>query len=562
MKKYIASIIKEKLKHLVVDISEEEILYKIEIPSNKKFGDFAFPCFIISKKISVNPNSAALQLEELLINNEEFEKIEVVGGYINFTINKVNFAKKKLADILNPNFKKVINSQKKILIEFPSPNTNKPLHLGHLRNITIGESIARILESVGNEVVRVNLYNDRGIHICKSMLAYQKFGEDKEPDKKSDHFVGDYYVLFGKLAKEDDSYNQKAQEMLVQWENGNPEIISLWEKMNHWAFKGFEQTFAMLGIKYDKYYYESKIYKDGKNIVLDGLKSGIFSKRNDGAVIIDLTNEGLDKKVLLRPDGTTVYMTQDLYLAKLKDEDFNADNSIYIVGNEQDYHFNALFIILKKIGFQKQLMHLSYGMVELPEGRMKSREGTVVDADDFIEMVKQLAKAEIVKRYNNISEDELENKSLTITLAAIKYSLLKTGIFKNMIFNPKEALSFDGDTGSYLLYSYARAFSILGKINAELEKDGEVKEINEFEYELIKQLSNYQDVLKKSADELNPSIIAHYAYDLASAFNEFYHTCPVLKTEQAFVRISLVKAYVNIFKHILSLLGIDVLEKM
>ena len=393
MKKEIASLIREKIKEISnIEIGEKEIVDIIEVPTNKDFGDFAIPCFFVAKKLSLNPSLVAIKLKDALLNNENFEKIEVVGYYLNLFVNKVNFTKKKLDEALESNTYDNVsigsNPPQKIVIEFPSPNTNKPLHLGHLRNMAIGESLARILEHNGNKVFRVNLFNDRGIHICKSMLAYKKFGNNKDPDKKPDHFVGDFYVMFNNLAKESDSYDKEAQEMLLQWENNNKEVRLLWQKMNNWAYEGFKQTFELFGIKHDKYYYESEIYNNGKEIVLDGLKSGIFSKRDDDAVIIDLTNDGFDKKVLLRPNGTAIYMTQDLYLAKLKDKDYDPDNSIYIVGNEQDYHFKVLFIILKKMGFQKKLTHLSYGMIELPEGKMKSREGTVIDADDFIESIK------------------------------------------------------------------------------------------------------------------------------------------------------------------------------
>lgn len=567
MKKEIASLVREKIREISnIEIDEKEIADNIEVPTNKDFGDFAIPCFFVSKRLSLNPNLVAIKLKEVLLNNEDLEKIEVVGSYLNLFVNKVNFAKKRLNEVLGSNTysggSRTSNPPQKIVIEFPSPNTNKPLHLGHLRNMAIGESLARILEDNGNKVFRVNLFNDRGIHICKSMLAYKKFGNNKEPDKKPDHFVGDFYVMFNNLAKESDSYDKEAQEMLLQWEDGNEEVKLLWQKMNKWAYEGFKQTFELFGIKHDKYYYESEIYNDGKKIVLDGLKSGIFSQRDDGAVIIDLTNDGFDKKVLLRPNGTAIYMTQDLYLAKLKDEDYNPDNSIYIVGNEQDYHFKVLFTILKKMGFQKKLTHLSYGMIELPEGKMKSREGTVIDADNFIESIKQLSKKQTIDRHADIDETELDNRSLIIALAAIKYTLLKSNIFRNVIFNPKESISFDGDTGPYLLYSYARAFSILKKNNTDYDNDDDIKEINKNEYELIKKISDFKDVLKSAAEELNPAIVAHYSYELSQTFNEFYHACPVLQSENESVRIKLIKAFLVTLKKSLYLLGIDVLEKM
>ena len=567
MKKEIASLVREKVREISnIEIDEKEIADNIEVPTNKDFGDFAIPCFFVSKRLSLKPDLVAIKLKEALLNNKNFEKIEVVGSYLNLFVNKVNFAKKRLNEVLGSNTYSggsgTSNPPQKVVIEFPSPNTNKPLHLGHLRNMAIGESLARILEDNGNKVFRVNLFNDRGIHICKSMLAYKKFGDNKEPDKKPDHFVGDFYVMFNNLAKESDSYDKEAQEMLLQWEDGNEEVKLLWQKMNKWAYEGFKQTFELFGIKHDKYYYESEIYNDGKKIVLDGLKSGIFSQRDDGAVVIDLTNDGFDKKVLLRPNGTAIYMTQDLYLAKLKDEDYNPDNSIYIVGNEQDYHFKVLFTILKKMGFQKKLTHLSYGMIELPEGKMKSREGTVIDADNFIESIKQLSKKQTIDRHADIDEAELDNRSLIIALAAIKYTLLKSNIFRNVIFNPKESISFDGDTGPYLLYSYARAFSILKKNNTDYDNDDDIKEINKNEYELIKKISDFKDVLKSAAEELNPAIVAHYSYELSQTFNEFYHACPVLQSENESVRIKLIKAFLVTLKKSLYLLGIDVLEKM
>ncbi len=564
MKKEIASLIKEKLKSITdIDINEEELVGKIEIPPNKELGDFAFPCFFVAKKVSMSPHTLALKLKELFADVSEFNEVKVIGPYLNLFVDKVNFTKRVLSEI-DQNFSTTISdASKRIVIEFPSPNTNKPLHLGHLRNMAIGESLARILESNGNKVFRVNLFNDRGIHICKSMLAYKKFGGNKEPDKKPDHFVGDYYIKFNDLAKENDNYNKEAQEMLLQWESGNEEVRSLWRKMNAWAYQGLKQTFELFGIKHDKYYYESEIFNHAKELVLEGLRSGVFKKRDDGAVIMDLTEDGLDEKVLLRPDGTTVYMTQDLYLIKLKDMDYNPDKSIYIVGNEQDYHFKVLFLIVKKMGWKQQLKHLSYGIVALPEGRMKSREGNVVNADDLIETVTQLAKKECVDRNKNISKDELEYRSKKIALAAIKYTLLKPNIFNDMVFDPKKSISFDGDTGPYLLYSYARASSILEKSETENKNQSQdIKRIDVYEHELVKKISNFHEIIKSAADELNPSIVAHYSFDLAKTFNEFYHACPVLKSDNEDIRIKLVKAFYVIFKKSLYLLGIDALEKM
>lgn len=564
MKQEIANILSKKLKLLTgIKIDSKEIIDKIEVPQNKNFGDFTFPCFSVAKRISA-PRSLALNLQKSILEdkNKLFDRIDLVGLYLNFFINKTSFAKEVLESSEKKNARtKKSGKRKKFVIEFPSPNTNKPLHLGHLRNMAIGESIARILKSGGNKVFRVNLFNDRGIHICKSMLAYQKFGQNKQPDKKPDHFVGDFYVMFSNLAKENDEYNKEAQEMLVKWENGDKEIMALWNKMNKWAYQGFEQTFKSFDVKHDKYYYESEIYKKAKNFVLKNVKSGIFSKRLDGAVIINLSNEGFEEKVLLRPDGTTVYMTQDLYLAKLKDKDYSPDNSIYIVGNEQDYHFKLLFAILKKIGIEKQMTHLSYGMIELPEGRMKSREGNVVDADNFIESIKQISKDQTASRYNDINENELANRSSKIAMAAIRYTLLKSNIFKNIVFNPKESISFDGDTGPYLLYSYARAFSILRKAKTSLTKIN-IKKINDNEYKLIKKINDFPDVLDIAVNELNPAVVAHYSYELAQVFNEFYHACPVIDSDNMDVRIKIIKMFLATLKKSLYLLGIDTLEKM
>jgi len=385
--------------------SSNDLIYNFD--PNK--GDFSFPCFELAKKIKIDHNGVATLIKKNFKKNEQIRNIEAINGYLNFYIDKNKIVPSILKQIIrqkglygNSN----IGKNRKTMIEFSSPNTNKPLHLGHLRNIVIGSSVSNILEATGFKVIRATLLNDRGIHICKSMLAYKEFGENKDPNKKPDHFVGDYYIKFNELAKENDNYNKEAQEMLLQWENGDEEIRFLWKKMNAWAYQGLKQTFELFGVKHDKYYYESEIFNHAKELVLEGLKSGLFKKRDDGAVVMDLTEDGLDEKVLLRPDGTTVYMTQDLYLMKLKDADYSPDNSIYIVGNEQDYHFKVLFLILKKMGWKQQLKHLSYGIVALPEGRMKSREGNVVNADDLIETVTQLAKKESVNRNKNINGED------------------------------------------------------------------------------------------------------------------------------------------------------------
>jgi arginyl-tRNA synthetase len=549
--------------HQATKLPKKEIENLIEIPPSQEMGDFAFPCFILSKTLHqgrtqkdskeflLGAKKSPVQIAEELknkIKSKEFEKIESKGPYLNFFLNKKDLIEKILKESSKKDFGKNKNKSEKIVIEFPSPNTNKPLHLGHLRNMALGESISRISEFIGNKISRVSLNNDRGIHICKSMLAYKEFGKNKNPDKKSDHFVGDFYVKFNELVKKDKSYEEKAQELLQKWEQGDKEIITLWKKMNKWAFDGFKETYKNFEIKHDKEYFESKIYKEGKKIILDGLKKGIFEKKQDGSIFVNLEKEKLGEKILLRKDGTAVYITQDIYLATLKKKEFNFNKSFYVVGNEQEYHFQVLFSILEKLGFSsKNLKHISYGMVELPEGKMKSREGNVVDADNLIEEITTLAKKELTTR-TNLSKRELEIRSKKISLAAIKYFLLKVDAKKNMLFNPKESLNFEGDTGPYLLYSYARANSILKKVKTT-NKKLEIKNLESNEIKLAKKISEFPEIILKSYNDLNPSYLANYSYQLAQIFNEFYHSCPVINSENETLRISLVKNFKKTFRN-------------
>ena len=559
MKEIIARLLAKELKK-----KEEEILSLIETPPSSELGDFAFPCFSLAKEFKKNPVEIAKSISKKIKLSKEIEKIEVKGAYLNFFLNKSSLASDIIKQILKEKAKFGTSKKKeKIMVEFPSPNTNKPLHLGHLRNMSLGESVSRILEFLGANVIRASLNNDRGVHICKSMLAYQEFGKNKNPDKKSDHFVGDFYVLFSQKAKEDASYEEKAQEILKKWEAGDKKTIELWKKMNSWALDGFKETYKLFGLKLDKEYYESKIYLKGKEIIELGLKKGVFSKRNDNAIIIDLTKDGLDEKVLLRPDGTSVYITQDLYLAKLKDEEYNLDGSIYVVANEQDYHFKVLFLILKKLGFKfaDKLHHLSYGMVELPEGKMKSREGTVVDADDLILKVKEISKEEIKKRFPEIKEKELDARSLKIALSAIKFSLLKVDKTKNLLFNPKEEVSFEGFTGPYIQYSYARASSIVRKSKKKAKITGKEK-VEEKESALIKKLGEFPEIVSQAEKQLNPAIVANYSFQLSQIFNEFYHSSKVIYSEKEEFLLSLVESFRIIIRSSLSLLGIDVIEEM
>lgn len=548
-----------------VHLKSQEIENSLEIPPTKEFGDYAFPCFILAKKLGKNPVDVAKDLAKRLESKKEISKIEIKGPYLNFFMNSELLAKKIVA--VKEDYGKIKSSGKeKIMVEFPSPNTNKPLHLGHLRNMAIGESVSRILEFSGKKVIRANLNNDRGVHICKSMVAYQKWGKGKTPEKarqKSDHFVGEYYVLFNERSKLDKSLKDEAQACLREWEQGDKETRELWKKMNKWAFNGFKETYKTFGIKFDKEYFESRIYKAGKGIIEEGLEQGIFKRREDGAVTIWLGkygNEDLGEKVLLRADGTSLYIIQDLYLAKLKAEEYGLDGSIYVVGNEQDYHFKVLFSILKELNFRfsKGLRHLSYGLVEVPEGRLKSSEGRIVKADDLIKETQELAKGELKKRYK-LSKIQLEKRALKIAISAIKYNLLKIDVIKNMLFDPTEAISFEGDTGPYLQYSYARASSILRKSKKTNKK---FKSLEDEEAELAKKISEFPEKVKRAAEYLDPSIIANYSIQLSKSFTEFYHKCPVLNNDNETFRLKLVKAFMITMKNALYLLGIDAIEKM
>ncbi len=560
MKTEITKLLK---KHIEADITEEEIQKLLEIPPDEKLGDFALPCFQLAKKLRKSPAIIAENLAKSISDDPIVAKAQAVSGYLNIFINRRWLSLNVLQAASDQDFGKG-NIKETTVVEFCSPNTNKPLHLGHLRNIAIGESISRILGYMGNNVVKACLFNDRGVHICKSMLAYKDFGENANPkDKKikPDHFIGDFYVLFAQKAKENSAYEDKAQEMLRKWESGDRETIELWKKMNEWAYAGYNETFKLFGTSFDRVYYESNIYKHGRDIILKGLEQGLFKKLEDGAVIADLTSKGLDEKVLLRADGTSVYIVQDIYLASLKAEEYKYNRSIYVVGNEQEYHFKVLKEILEMLGIAGSggIHHLSYGMVELPEGKMKSREGTVVDADDLILDTAGLAEEEIRKRYE-LADEEVKERGLKIALAALKYQLLKTETKKNIVFNPKEAIRFEGDTGPYILYSYARASSILRK--AGIQPRAAEWDINEYEARLLKKLNQFPDIIKSAGSWLVPSTLANYAFELSQNFNEFYHECPVIKSEFGAQRLALVSAFRNVCGKSLDLLGIDKIEEM
>ena len=589
IKQEVAGILEEAIEEYSkdVDLGKEDIQDLIEIPPNMDMGDYAFPCFSLSKQLKTPPYQIALELRRNIGSTSDIVyDIQTSGPYINFILDKRIMASKILREIFNnkkefgqpdnpPASDKEKNKRVKTMVEFPSPNTNKPLHLGHLRNMAIGESVSRISEFNKEDVIRANLNNDRGIHICQSMAAYKYYGKDRTPSKanqKPDHFVGHYYVLFKKNAEKDGRLERDSHRMLQKYEEGDKETLKLWKKMNNWALKGFRETYRKFGIEHDKEYFESDVYKKGKDIVQEGLKKELFEKDKNGAVVVKFSEKDLGEKYLLRQDGTSLYITQDLYLAKTKFDDYNLDKSIYVTGDEQKYHFRVLFKLLDmlEIADRERMEHLAYGMVELPEGKMKSREGRIVDADDLIHEVEGLVRKELKARpeNKNLSEKTIEKRSRTIALASIKYLLLKVDINKKITFDPKKSMDFEGNTGSYLLYTYARAASIIRKIKSSDNKevvehtDTPIDELDQKEKELVKKLSLFEKAVQKAYDESNPSLIANYTFELAQIFNEFYHACPVMKSEKQDFRKRLVRGFKKVMYNSLHLLGIEPLEKM
>ena len=543
----------------------------LEIPPDLDMGDFAFPCFVLSKKLKKSPQQIAQDLCRQFRLGEGIEKAEVKGAYVNFFIDKDSLATAVLPKIQEErsSYGKATDTGVIQLIESPSPNTNKPLHLGHLRNIVLGDALSQLSRFAGKQVHIIDIVNDRGIHICKSMLAYQRWGDGQTPQStgiKPDHFVGSYYVRFCKEAKKDPSLEDQAQEMLLRWESGDKETIKLWKTMNSWVLEGFEQTYKRLGFKIEKHYFESETYTHGKEIVLKGLKEDIFSKEEDGKIIADLTDKGLDKKVLLRSNGTSVYMTQDIYLAKLRYQDYRFDEMIYVVANEQEYHFKVLFEIfdLLRYPFAQNCTHLSYGMVELPDGKMKSREGNVVDIDDLLEELMAMTKKELSKRYPDISKDDLLRRSKEISDAAFRFFLLKHDPLKNIRYDPKASLSFEGETGPYVQYTHARICSILRKAG-QVPDDPELRLLREKETQkIIKMLAHYPQVVEQAALRYNPSLLTRYLLDLCQSFNEFYHAYPVLKEEKdvRFDRLYLIDCVRIVIAGGLKLCGISPIQKM
>ena len=552
-----------------------------------------FPFLKISRK---SPEQTAQALGEYLLEKEPaIAAFNVIKGFLNLTISSSCWI-----DLLNtinaqPEFgkKEITETSPLVMIEYSSPNTNKPLHLGHVRNNLLGYSLAEIMKANGYKVVKTNIVNDRGIHICKSMLAWQKWGEGVTPEsagKKGDHLIGDFYVLFDKkykqelaelqsngLTKEESearsSLMAEAREMLLKWEAGDKEVVALWSMMNSWVYAGFDETYKRMGVNFDKIYYESQTYLEGKGKVLEGLEKGVFYRREDGSVWADLTGDGLDEKLLLRADGTSVYMTQDIGTAKLRFDDYPINKMIYVVGNEQNYHFQVLSILLDKLGFEfgKGLVHFSYGMVELPEGKMKSREGTVVDADDLMEEMVSTAReiSQELGKLDGLTTDEAERIVSMVGLGSLKYFMLKVDPRKNMTFNPKESIDFNGNTGPFIQYTYARICSVLRKaaeqgIVLPAELPGDIS-LSEKEEGLIQLTADFASVIKEAGSEYSPAIVANYIYDLVKEYNQFYHDLSILREENSEVkafRLVLSSNVAKVVKSGMSLLGIDVPERM
>jgi len=542
----------------------------LETPKDSEMGDFALPCFNLAKELKKSPEKIAKEIAEASAPTDYISRIEAVGPYVNFFVNPSKFAESVLVEISklkNDYGKSLMGKEKTVMVEYSTPNPNKPQHVGHVRNDLLGMTISNILEFAGYKVIKSNLINDRGIHICKSMLAYRLFGENREPNKKTDHFVGDFYVLFNEKVKENPALENEAHDMLKKWEEGDKETLALWRKMNNWVYKGWNETYDNLGIKFDVNYYESNFYKKGKKIVEDALEKGIFEKNADGAVVAKLEQFGLPDKIVLRADGTSIYITQDFSLAKMKFDEYKPDQSIYVVGSEHVLYFQQLFKIFKllQFDFADKCFTKIYGMVNVEGARLKSREGKTVDADDVIAEMTDLARNEVKKRYENLSEKEVDERSRAIGLAALKFFMLKQDAIKDINFIPKESLSFEGETGPYVQYAYARISSILEKYGKGAEKDADFRLIGSgCEKRLVSLIAKFPEVNENAAKNYDPSIIAHYLISVAQAFSEFYHSCPVLAENDDVkkARIFLISCARQVIKNGLALLGVDVLEEM
>ena len=594
-------------------ISGLKALYGQEVPekmvqlqkTKKEFeGHLTLVVFPFLKMSKKGPEQTAQEIGEYLkANDPAVAAFNVIKGFLNLTIASATWI-----ELLNEiqadeqyGLVQVTDASPLVMIESSSPNTNKPLHLGHVRNNLLGNALANIVAANGNKVVKTNIVNDRGIHICKSMLAWKKYGNGETPEtsgKKGDHLVGDYYVSFDKhykaevkelmakftaqgmsddeakaKAEAESPLMQEAREMLVKWEAGDPEVRGLWEMMNNWVYAGFDETYKKMGVSFDKIYYESNTYLEGKEKVMEGLEKGFFYKKEDGSVWADLTAEGLDHKLLLRGDGTSVYMTQDIGTAKLRFADYPINKMIYVVGNEQNYHFQVLSILLDKLGFEwgKSLVHFSYGMVELPEGKMKSREGTVVDADDLMEEMIATAKetSQELGKLDGLTQEEADDIARIVGLGALKYFILKVDARKNMTFNPKESIDFNGNTGPFIQYTYARIQSVLRKA-AESgivipEQIPAGIELSEKEEGLIQMVADFAAVVKQAGEDYSPSIIANYTYDLVKEYNQFYHDYSILREENEAVKVFRIALSANVAKVVrlgMNLLGIEVPSRM
>lgn len=588
--KLISSKLKDAVTNLYGNIPDES-LFQTQATRKEFEGDITaviFPLLKISKK---SPDITSSEIGEYLISKcEEIESFNVVKGFLNLKLSNAYWLNVFNEIYIHNDWGQLPSSGKNVMVEYSSPNTNKPLHLGHIRNNLLGWSVAKLMEANGHNVLKVNLVNDRGIHICKSMLAWKKAAKGETPEStgmKGDHLVGKYYVLFNNMLKEEASalvasgmekdeaeknapLMKEAQEMLLKWEQGDNEVVNLWKMMNSWVYKGFDETYKRLGVEFDKTYYESQTYLLGKALVNEGQKKGVFYSKENGSVWCDLTMDGLDEKLLLRSDGTSVYMTQDLGTAHQRFTEFRLDELIYVVGNEQNYHFQVLKLLLKKLGFNwaDSIFHLSYGMVELPEGKMKSREGTVVDADDLIEDMVSTARETSLElgKLDNLSVEEQNKVFETIGLGALKYFIIKVDPKKTMLFDPKESIDFNGNTGPFIQYTHARIKSILRKaseLNILPEFSG--ASLTGKEIEIIKMINYFPDKVEEAGSAHSPALIANFAYELAKEFNQYYHEVPILKEESTLIRaqrLVLINSIAKVLSKAMTILGITLPERM
>ena len=589
---YIQKIIRKNIENAL----NEVFRYKtknIELQQTKKEfdGDITLVVFPLVKELKMNPKEIAEKVGDYLVETNSVVSFNIVSGFLNLLVSDKYYLDlfNSIKDNSNYGYSNIV-SEDAVMVEYSSPNTNKPLHLGHIRNNLLGYSMSEIYKASGKKVYKTQIINDRGIHICKSMIAWLDFSNGDTPKStniKGDKFVGDYYIKFDKVykkeveelikngsseeaAKQNSPILLRAKEMLIKWESGDKEVVELWKKMNSWVYEGFDQTYKNLGVDFDSYYYESDTYLLGKEFILSGLESGVFYKKEDGSVWCDLTDDGLDEKIVLRADGTAVYMTQDIGTAVQRVKDYPDINSmVYTVGNEQDYHFKVLFLILKKLGFTwcENLFHLSYGMVDLPSGKMKSREGTVVDADDLMEEMTRTSKeiSQKLGKLDGLSEDEKNKVYKIVGLGALKYYILKVDPKKRILFDPKESVDFQGNTASFIQYSYARIQSILKGINFDISKKKYHQKLEKKEKELIKQIDSFPSIIHSAASSHNPALVANYVYDLVKIFNSFYQSLPILKSafdDKKSFRVELSKLVGITIKNALSLLGIDVVNRM